>query len=99
MRKASIEFEKKESVKQAIAKFNDTKLKEHEIKVDEFVLKEKAPREPRKPRAKTAEPKKFEAKPKVVAEADKSDRKEKRPPAKRAASAAPKEEKKIAVKA
>ena len=55
MRKAAIEFEKTESVKQVINKFNQTKLKEHELTIQEFQVKERAERPPRKPRSKTAE--------------------------------------------
>lgn len=56
MRKASIEFEKEESVKVAIEKFNQKTLNEAELTVSEFVLKAREDRPPRerKPRAISA---------------------------------------------
>jgi len=59
MRKASIEFENKDSVQAAIKKFDKTTLNEYELSVAEFVLKEKkapverAERAERKPRVRT----------------------------------------------
>jgi len=89
MRKASIEFEKKESVKAAITKFNETKLKDFELTVQEFTVKEKVerkPREPREPRAKT-DTRKTREEQKVLLDVDKGDRKY-------AAKRAPREEEK-----
>lgn len=56
VRKASIEFEKEESVKKAIEKFNETVLEEFKLEVAEFVLKEREPRAPRERKERTEKP-------------------------------------------
>jgi len=85
MRKASIEFEKKETVKAAITKFNQTKLKDFELTVQEFLVKEKTER---KPRAKTElRERKPRDEQKVLLDVDKGDKKY-------AAKKAPREEEK-----
>jgi len=79
MRKASIEYEKVESVKSAISQFNETKLHESELTVQEFVVKEKTEKKERAPRAKSAaEPKAREAKPKNMDDIYKSSKPEKK---------------------
>ena len=81
MRKASIEFEKKDSVQAAIKKFDKTTLNEYELSVAEFVLKEKkapverAAKAERKPRAPRTERKESEYKKKGDNDADRSEKK------------------------